>query len=144
MIQTCSELDTIATGLTLSLTAAFEAARTADAALAIRLMPRRVLIEDTVAQVFGVHLPDLRGISRGRAPVALARQVAMYLTHVVFGLSMAQTGRLFGRDRTTVAHACSVIEDLRDDTVFDRVIELLEGIVPVIVMPRPLLTALQH
>lgn len=97
---------------------------------------RRDLIEDTVAQVFGVHAPKLQGITRGKAEVAQARQVAMYLTHTVFGLFLSDTGRIFERDRTTVAHACSVIEDMRDDPVFDRVIELLESVIPALVLPR--------
>lgn len=102
-----------------------------------QLRPRLPLIEDAVAQVFGIDPPELRKLTRGRAPVALARQVAMYVTHIVFSLPMVDTGRLFGRDRTTVAHACGVVEDMRDDPVFDRVIELLEGIVPALVLPRP-------
>ncbi len=100
------------------------------------LAPRRKLIESTVAQVFGVHARELRRLSRGRADVAQARQVAMYLTHVVLGLSLSETGELFRRDRTTVAHACTVVEDLRDNTVFDRVLELLESILPAILAPR--------
>ena len=98
--------------------------------------PQRKLIETTVAQVFGVHARELRRISRGRAHVAQARQVAMNQTHVVLGLSLSQTGDLFRRDRTTVAHACAVVEDLRDDRIFDRVMELLEGILPAILTPR--------
>jgi chromosomal replication initiation ATPase DnaA len=50
----------------------------------------------------------------------------MYLAHVTFGLSLAQTGRLFLRDRTTVAHACRVVEDLRDDPVMDEALRVLE------------------
>lgn len=98
--------------------------------------PQRMLIDATVAQVFGVHARDLQGLSRGRARVAQARQVTMYLAHVVFRLSLSDTGRLFDRDRTTVAHACCVIEDMRDDGVFDRILDLLEGIVLVLVRPR--------
>jgi hypothetical protein len=101
---------------------------------------RRDLIEATVAHVFGVHAPELHRLSRGKAEVAQARQVAMYLTHTVFGLSLSDTGRIFERDRTTVAHACSVIEDMRDDSVFDRVIELLEGVIPALVLPRAAVT----
>jgi hypothetical protein len=100
------------------------------------IAPRRNLIEAAVAQVFGVHSRELQSLTRGRAHVALARQVAMYLTHVLFGLSLTETGDLFDRDRTTVAHACTVIEDMRDDVVFDRVIELLESVVPALVAPR--------
>jgi hypothetical protein len=90
----------------------------------------REAIERAVTQVFGVAHDDLRRTTRGRAKVALARQVAMYLAHVGCGLSLTETGRLFGRDRTTVAHACGVIEDRRDDPVFDRALDLLEWAVP--------------
>ena len=96
----------------------------------------RDLIESTIAQVFGIHALALHTVTRGKADVALARQVTMYLTHTVFGFTLTETGRIFERDRTTVAHACSVVEDMRDNPVFDRVIELLEGIIPAIVLPR--------
>jgi len=92
-------------------------------------LPREA-IEVAVVQVFGVGREDLHRLSRGRAEVALARQVAMYLAHVACGLTMSDTGRLFGRDRTTVAHACGVIEDRRDDPLFDRALDLLEWSVP--------------
>jgi Bacterial dnaA protein helix-turn-helix len=88
------------------------------------------VIEQAVTRVFGVDQGDLRRVTRGRARVALARQVAMYLAHVACGLSLTETGRLFGRDRTTVAHACCVVEDRRDDPVFDRALDLLEWAVP--------------
>ena len=57
---------------------------------------------------------------------AFARQIAMYLAHVGFGLSMAEIGRAFGRGRTTVLHACHVIEDRRDDVRFDQLLDHLE------------------
>ena len=90
----------------------------------------REAIEQAVIQVFGIAYRDLRRTTRGRAKVALARQVAMYLAHVGCGLSLTETGRLFQRDRTTVAHACGVIEDRRDDPIFDRALDLLEWAVP--------------
>jgi chromosomal replication initiation ATPase DnaA len=91
---------------------------------------RRAAIECAVTQVFGIAGDDLRRATRGRAKVALARQVAMYLAHVGCGLSLTETGRLFDRDRTTVAHACGIIEDRRDDPLFDRALDLLEWAVP--------------
>ncbi len=90
----------------------------------------REAIEQAIVQVFGVGRDDLRRVSRGRAKVALARQVAMYLAHVACGLTLTDTGKLFDRDRTTVAHACGVIEDRRDDPLFDRALDLLEWAVP--------------
>jgi chromosomal replication initiation ATPase DnaA len=89
----------------------------------------RVIVESSVAQVFGISPALLRSVTRGRARVALARQVAMYLSHVAFCLSLTDVGRIFGRDRTTVSHACGVVEDLRDDPRFDRVLDMLERII---------------
>ncbi|MGV8854328.1 MAG: helix-turn-helix domain-containing protein [Devosia sp.] len=64
--------------------------------------------------------------SRCRLDTARARQLAMYLSHVVLGCSLAEIGDAFGRDRTTVSHACGVIEDLRDDPAFDAEVSALE------------------
>lgn len=64
--------------------------------------------------------------SRGCLATARARQIAMYLSHVVFGLSLSEIGKAFGRDRTTVSYACALIEDMRDDRDFDAEICALE------------------
>ena len=50
----------------------------------------------------------------------------MYLAHTSYGLNLSEVGRLFERDRTTVAHACGVVEDRRDDPIFDRVLDVLD------------------
>ena len=50
----------------------------------------------------------------------------MYLSHVSAGLTLTEVGTLFGRDRTTAAHACRLVEDLRDDPSFDRTLEQIE------------------
>lgn len=83
-------------------------------------------VTSRVAEDFGVALAELVATSRGSPRAALARQVAMYLCHVGFALNFEAIGRLFGRDRTTVAHACRVVEDRRDDRWFDRRLALLE------------------
>lgn len=89
----------------------------------------REIIEMIVCWVYRIDLADLRGPSRGRATVAQARQTAMYLAHVTFSLPLMDVGRIFGRDRTTVSHACSLIEDRRDDAGFDHTLSLMEEIV---------------
>jgi len=96
------------------------------AAPAAASSPERQAIEYAISQVFGIGATELGRATRGEARVALARQVAMYLAHVGLGFSFTEVGRLFTRDRTTVAHACGVIEDRRDDPLFDRTLELLE------------------
>ena len=67
-------------------------------------------------------------MQRGVLAHSQARQIAMYLAHVACGLTMTQIGQLYCRDRTTVAHACHVIEDLRDDPDLERVIVMIERI----------------
>jgi chromosomal replication initiation ATPase DnaA len=86
----------------------------------------RQVIDPAVAAVFEVELHDLRAATRGSTRTAFARQVAMYLAHVVCGLSLTEVGTLFARDRTTAAHACSVVEDRRDDPDLDGRLEHLE------------------
>lgn len=76
-------------------------------------------IESLVGSAFAVPLDGLRGSNRGSPKTAFARQVAMYLAHVELGLSLAMVGAQFGRDRTTVSHACGRVEDRRDDPAVD-------------------------
>ncbi len=84
------------------------------------------LLQETVALAWGVSIIELRAPTRRCARVAFARQVAMYLGHVTFGLNLSAVGRHFGRDRTTAGYACRTIEDLRDDRHFDQLLERLE------------------
>jgi len=84
-------------------------------------------LEAVVASTFRLPLAELRGASRGEAQIAFARQVAMYVAHVWFALSLTEVGRRFDRDRTTVAHACRVVEDRRDDPRVDRVVAAIES-----------------
>ena len=86
------------------------------------------IINAAVAAVFTVPLGELRAPTRRSAPIALARQSAMYLAHVTFGLSYAEVGRAFGRDRTTAAHACRLIEDRREDPDLDTALADLEHV----------------
>jgi chromosomal replication initiation ATPase DnaA len=88
----------------------------------------RQILEQAVSGVFTVAGPDLWTLTRGRPPIAFARQVAMYLAHVECGLSLTEVGHVFARDRTTVAHACRLIEDRREEPTFDRVLELLQAV----------------
>ena len=84
-------------------------------------------LEAVVASTFRLSLDDLRRASRGEAQIAFARQVAMYVAHVWFALSLSEVGRRFDRDRTTVAHACRVVEDRREDPRVDRVVSAIES-----------------
>ena len=99
----------------------------------------REFIFNTVAAVFEVEPDLLLQPNRGRARVALARQVAMYLGHVGCELSLTAVGRVFARDRSTVSHACKRIEDARERPEFDRAITMMERTVRLIVKTSPAL-----
>lgn len=79
-----------------------------------------------VAREKHVSIRLLTHRSRCRAATAHARQLAMYLSHVVLGCSLREIGDAFGRDRTTVSHACALIEDMRDDPAFDEEVSTFE------------------
>jgi len=84
-------------------------------------------VEALVATALGIGVSAIRAGGRGSAAEAAARQMAMYLAHVELGLSLSRVGASFGRDRTTVAHACARMEDRRDDPRFERMIACLEA-----------------
>lgn len=78
------------------------------------------------ARAFCVPRSCLEAKTRSERHIAYARQVAMYLMHVTFGGTYQETGAVLGRERTTVAYACSLIEDDRDDAAFDAKLSELE------------------
>jgi chromosomal replication initiation ATPase DnaA len=84
------------------------------------------LAASVAGYALGVAVEEIVDRGRGSAGAAFARQVAMYLCHVAFEFSLARVASAFGRDRSTVAHACHVIEDRRDATDFDAWINTLE------------------
>jgi len=88
--------------------------------------PEADLVAALISREQGVPKPLIFNPSRCRAEAARARQLAMYLSHVVLGQSLTAVGVAFGRDRTTVSHACALIEDLRDDEDFDAEVTRLE------------------
>ena len=79
-----------------------------------RADPAAATVMSLVASACEVELTDLLQRSRCAARIAAARQLAMYLANVKLGRTMTEIGQLFGRDRTTVSHACALIEDRRE------------------------------
>lgn len=79
-----------------------------------------------VSQHNNVPIALIFSSARCRIGVARARQLAMYLCHVILGESLTAVGVAFGRDRTTVSYACGLIEDMRDDPHFDAEVSALE------------------
>lgn len=84
-------------------------------------------VQIAVAHVTGVPLKDLYSPRRHYPRAAFARQVAMYLCHVAYGMNLKQVGFAFGRHRSTVCHAFRRIEQQRDDPELDRTLCWLEA-----------------
>jgi chromosomal replication initiator protein len=72
------------------------------------LKPRRHTVREIQEQTcaaFGVSMEDLLSTSRAQ-PVAWPRQVAMYLARELTDATLPAIGRAFGKNHTTVMHAC--------------------------------------
>lgn len=97
-------------------------------ALSANQIERCNLVVIIVAEHFDVPLGELMNKTRAKAPAAQARQIAIYIAHTLLSVSYHNTGLYFERDRTTVAYACRVIEDLRDDLAFDSKLNIVENL----------------
>lgn len=86
-------------------------------------------IIDIAAALFGVSGQQLRSAQRSVRSVARVRQIGMYVAHVTLGMTMTAVGLGFGRDKSTVVHACHTIEDMREDADFDAIVARTETIV---------------
>jgi chromosomal replication initiation ATPase DnaA len=69
----------------------------------------------------------MRQSSRRAMGISDARQIGMYLAHKVLRRSMTRVGHVFGRDRTTVRHACLKVDRLRDRDSMDRALRHVAG-----------------
>lgn len=82
-------------------------------------------IINAVAEYYGSVTPaEITGSSR-RREVAVPRQIAMFLTRELAGMSLPQIGQAFGgRDHTTVLYSCNLVADkLKDDTTTANVVD---------------------
>lgn len=84
------------------------------------------LVLSFVHMAHGVRPTYLIGPSRGSRHLSNARQIFQYLTHVSFGQSYSELAAISRRDRTSIAHACHKIEDMRDDPNIDRALFFAE------------------
>jgi chromosomal replication initiation ATPase DnaA len=85
------------------------------------------LVQAAVAHLTGVALKDLCATTRRGPKAAFARQIAMYLCHIVFRMNPTEVSRVFGRDPSTVVYALRRIEELREQPDLDRTLDWLEA-----------------
>lgn len=83
-------------------------------------------IQRVVCEHFGLKLADIKARKRTKE-IALPRQIAMYLSKQLTGMSLNDIGKNFGgKDHATVIYACKQIEEKRaKDEVFNKMIESL-------------------
>ena len=74
------------------------------------------MIMQSVSDYYNVTLGEMIGPTRKRE-ITIPRQVAIYLTREMTGMSLPQIGNVFGgRDHTTIMHSCKVMENtVRED-----------------------------
>lgn len=70
-----------------------------------------------------------------RRLAAHIRQISMYICHVALRIPHADVAAAFGRDRSTVGHACHFVEDRRDDEAFDAFVSAIERVVTAVFRP---------
>ncbi len=82
------------------------------------------MIQKTIADYFGMRVHELKSKNNSKA-VTLPRQIAMYLSKKLTGLSLPHIGREFGnKHHTTVIHSINKIEQLRqDDKELNRLLQ---------------------
>lgn len=85
------------------------------------LSPEKVM--DEVAARYGIRREDILSTRRNR-DVAVPRQLAIYLTRELAQLSTTRIGEAFGRDHSTIMHACRKTADsIASDKEFSRIVE---------------------
>jgi chromosomal replication initiation ATPase DnaA len=97
---------------------------------AVFLATQRASLAQFIAgQVYAVPVEEMRRPTRGRPHVARARQIAIHLARSVFGMSHSQLAAEFGRDRSTIHHACHLIDAMREDSAeFDSTLRWMESL----------------
>jgi chromosomal replication initiation ATPase DnaA len=83
------------------------------------------LAQAVVASSYGVAMADMRSRTR-KEDAQKARQLAIYLARVVFGIGLRTLADEMGRSPATVCHACKRVEQRRDEPSYDRTVEFLE------------------
>lgn len=93
----------------------------------LRTDPEVFVLTQIIAQERGVAMSKMLRFSRGSGRAASARQLAIYLSHILLERPQDVVGHLFSRDRSTVVHSVNAIEDRRDDPKLEAEIARIEA-----------------
>jgi chromosomal replication initiator protein len=98
------------------LTAEFARATLKDMLAAYERLVTIENIKRTVATYYNIRVTDLSSPRRTRS-LARPRQIAMALAKELTQHSLPEIGEAFGKDHTTVLHACRKVGELRDEDI---------------------------
>ena len=93
----------------------------------LRTDPEVFLLTRVVAEERRVSMTNMLRRSRGSGHAASARQLAIYLSHVMLERPQDVVAFLFERDRSTVAHAVQSMEDRREEPRLEAEIARIEA-----------------
>ncbi|HHY78125.1 MAG TPA: chromosomal replication initiator protein DnaA [Clostridiales bacterium] len=80
------------------------------------------LIKEKVAEFFNIRIEDFNAKKRTKS-IVYPRQIAMYLCRELTDMSLPKIGEEFGRDHTTILHACDKIaSDMEIDPELKNVV----------------------
>ncbi|MBL6938739.1 MAG: chromosomal replication initiator DnaA [Alphaproteobacteria bacterium] len=88
----------------------------------------RTRVLTLVASIYDVPVGELLRVTRGSTRAVAARQVAIYLSHTVLAMTLADLSRAFGRRPSTTLHAVRRVEAMREDAKIDTTISWLESL----------------
>lgn len=96
------------------------------------LNPTPQMILKAVSSFYSVPVDQILANKRSKETV-VPRQMAMYLVRKLTSASLPEIGKVFGRDHTTVMHACNKIEDARKqsaetDDIINTLIENIQNL----------------
>ena len=88
------------------------------------------LIMRTVTDYYGLSMNEMTGATRKRE-ITVPRQIAIYLTREMTGMSLPQIGVVFGgRDHTTVLHSYKTVEaNLKENESMRALVEDIKRLV---------------
>jgi chromosomal replication initiation ATPase DnaA len=93
-----------------------------------RLLENPEVLRLTRRVAASYRVPVSKVIGRDRAKrVVAARQVSIYLSHVLLSRPLDELAEMFERHHSTVSYACHRVEDRRDEPKFDARLSRIEG-----------------
>lgn len=87
----------------------------------------RARVLSLVASIYDVPVGELVHVTRGSNKAVAARQVAMYLSHIVLAMTITDLAKAFHRRPSSTLHAVRRVEAMRENAKVDLTLSWLES-----------------